>query len=41
MQRIEKMGHGLVAALISLAVALVVLAHPLVALAGDGGPAPV
>ena len=39
--RIENIGRGLVAALISLTVGLIVLAHPLVALAGDGGPGPV
>jgi CBS-domain-containing membrane protein len=38
MQPIEHIGRGLVAALISLTVAVVVLAHPLVALAGSGNP---
>ena len=38
MHRISKLSHGLVAALISLTVVLVVLAQPLAALAGGGSP---
>jgi hypothetical protein len=41
MHRIANLRHGLAAALISLTVALVVLAQPLAALAGNGGPGPV
>jgi hypothetical protein len=38
MHRIATLRHGLVAALISLTVALVSLAEPLAALAGSGSP---
>jgi hypothetical protein len=38
MHRIANVKHGLVAALISLTVALVALAQPVTALAGNGSP---
>jgi hypothetical protein len=41
MHRFANVKHGLVAALISLTVALVALAQPLTALAGDGSPGPI
>jgi hypothetical protein len=41
MYRFANMKHGLVAALIALTVALVALAQPVTALAGDGSPGPI